>query len=182
MQYMADPPFRSSSILCSSVLAMNFEAQKLWKGRSGPGPSIYPDQMFHIFVDWKFVNQSLRESNNVDQSFRESNITKKNNCFSVKAKFKLFFPSNKPAPKCETFGRVVITSKKEEEIKYHRESSRVLKRNPTSPFPNFRALKSANRGILSSSGTSCEGLSSSKIVKGFVGLETRPTFSSFQSL
>ena len=37
----------------------------------------------------------------------KSQTQHKNNCFSVKAKFKLFFfPSNKSAPKCETFGRV----------------------------------------------------------------------------
>ena len=40
----------------------------------------------------------------------ESQTQHKNNCFSVKGKFKLFFffPSNKPAPKCETFGRAML--------------------------------------------------------------------------
>ena len=38
----------------------------------------------------------------------ESQTQHENNCFWVKAKFELFFPSNKSAPKCETFGRDVI--------------------------------------------------------------------------
>ena len=37
----------------------------------------------------------------------ESQTQHKNNCFSVKTKqIWIVFPSNKPAPKCETFGRV----------------------------------------------------------------------------
>ena len=73
---------------------------------------VLPNQMFHIFVVWKFVNQSLSESNNIDQSFRESNPTKPNTktiVFWLKPNLNCFFflSSNKPAPKCETFGRVV---------------------------------------------------------------------------
>ena len=37
------------------------------------------------------------------------------------------------------------------------------------PFPNFKASKSVDRRTLCSSGTSCDGFYSSKIVKGLVG-------------
>ena len=50
------------------------------------------------------VNRSFRESNNVDRSFRESNTTQKQ-LFNGYSQILIVFPSNKPAPKCETFGR-----------------------------------------------------------------------------
>ena len=40
---------------------------------------------------------------------------------------------------------------------------------PDEPFHNFKALKSVDRRILFSSGTSCDGFLSSKIGKGLVG-------------
>ena len=43
---------------------------------------------------------------------------------------------------------------------------------PDEPFHNFRASRSGDRQMLCSSGTSCDGFWSSKIVKGFVGYLT----------
>ena len=51
----------------------------------------YPIKCFTFLWPEIFVNRSLRESNNVDWSCKESQTQHKNNCFSVKAKFKLFF-------------------------------------------------------------------------------------------
>ena len=41
--------------------------------------------------------------------------------------------------------------------------------SPDEPFPNFRASRSGDRRTLCSSGSSCDGFWSYKIVKGFVG-------------
>ena len=49
-----------------------------------------PDQMFHIFLAWKIVNRSLRQSNNVDRSFGESNTTQKTIVFRLKPNLNYF--------------------------------------------------------------------------------------------
>ena len=84
----------------------------------------YPTKCFTILWPEKSLNQSLRESNNVNQSLRESNTTQHNtktivfrlkpnlNCFLFCFFVFVFFLSNKPAPKCETFGQVVSIPKK----------------------------------------------------------------------
>ena len=46
---------------------------------------------------------------------------------------------------------------------------RQVRSLPGEPFHNFRASRPGDRPILCSSGTSCDGFWSSKIVKGFVG-------------
>ena len=53
-----------------------------------------------------------------------------------------------------------------------RERIYVQVQPPDEPFHNIGALKSVDRRILCSSGTSCEGFKSSKIVKGLVGLSS----------
>ena len=45
-------------------------------------------------------------------------------------------------------------------------------RLPDRPFHSFRAASSGDRGILCSSGTSCDGFWTSKFVKGSVGYQT----------
>ena len=67
----------------------------------------YPTECFTFLWPEKFFNRSLRQSNNVNQSFRKSNTTQKQLFFGI-SQIWIVFPSNKPAPKCETFGRVVV--------------------------------------------------------------------------
>ena len=63
--------------------------------------------MFHIFVAGKKSSIQAWGSQTMSIKALESQTQHKNKCFfPVKAKFKLFFPSNEPAPKYETFGRV----------------------------------------------------------------------------
>ena len=47
--------------------------------------------------------------------------------------------------------------------------SSLINKLPDEPFHNFRASKSMDRAILCSSGTSCGGFQSSKVVKGQSG-------------
>ena len=47
--------------------------------------------MFHIFVAWKIRQSKLWGSQTTSIKSLESQTRHKNNCFSVKAKFKLFF-------------------------------------------------------------------------------------------
>ena len=105
---------KNTSIDGRTSRSTDFEALKLGKGSSGtsdypsefpsfsqlwsleihlPHLQFYPTKCFTFLWPEKFVNLSLRESNNFDRSFRESiehNIQKKIrlkpnlNCFSVK--------------------------------------------------------------------------------------------------
>ena len=50
-----------------------------------------PDQMFYIFVSWKIRQSSAWGSQTTSIEALESQTQHKSNCFSVKAKFKLFF-------------------------------------------------------------------------------------------
>ena len=52
---------------------------------------------------------------------------------------------------------------------YRLRASVAFNKQPDKPFLNFRASRSGDRRILCSSGKSCDGIRSSKIVTGSVG-------------
>ena len=86
----------------------------------------------------------------------ENQTQHKNNCFLIKAKFKLFFvffPSNKPEPKSETFGPAVA---------------------PVRPSHKFGDSKSIARQSWTAYDSSISSSSGSEIAKGTVGHMWRP--------